>query len=253
MKINLISMNILVTGASRGIGRAISEYLGQAGATLAIHYHKNRDIALDLAGKVGNGSKIFQANLENHEECFSLIENIKEKLGPIHVLVNNAGVAVKSPIDLPSTEWLVNWEQTLRVNLTAVGLLCKAAVQHFTERGDGGRIINIASRAAFRGDTADYLAYAASKGGVVSLTRSIARAFGKQGVKAFVVAPGFVRTDMAQDFFDAYGEKPILDEIALPELTEPEDVAPTVAFLASGMADHATGGTFDINAASYVH
>jgi NAD(P)-dependent dehydrogenase (short-subunit alcohol dehydrogenase family) len=125
-------------------------------------------------------------------------------------------------------------------------------VEHFTAR-DGGRIINIASRAAFRGDRADYLAYAASKGGVVALTRSIARAFGKQGVKAFVVAPGFVRTDMAQDFFDAYGEKPVLDEIALPTLTEPVDVAPFVAFLASGMADHATGGTFDINAASYVH
>jgi len=252
MKINLISMNILVTGASRGIGRAISEYLGQAGATLAIHYHKNRDTALDLAGKVGNGSKIFQANLENYDECFNLIESIKEKLGPIHVLVNNAGVAVKAPIDLPAEEWLVKWEQTLRVNLTAVGLLCKAALEHFTGR-DGGRIINIASRAAFRGDRADYLAYAASKGGVVALTRSIARAFGKQGVKAFVVAPGFVRTDMAQDFFDAYGEQPVLDEIALPKLTEPMDVAPFVAFLASGMADHATGGTFDINAASYVH
>lgn len=252
MKINLISMNILVTGASRGIGRAISEYLGQAGATLAIHYNKNRDIALDLAGKVGNGSKIFQANLGNPEECFSLIESIKEKLGPIHVLVNNAGVAIKSPLDLPGNEWVERWEQTMRVNLTAVALLCKAAVEHFTSR-EGGRIINIASRAAFRGDRADYLAYAASKGGVVALTRSIARAYGKQGVKAFVIAPGFVRTDMAQDFFDAYGEKPVLDEIALSQLTEPEDVAPMVAFLASGMADHATGGTFDINAASYVH
>jgi len=252
MKINLISMNILVTGASRGIGRAISEYLGQAGATLAIHYHKNRETALDLAGKVGNGSKIFQANLENHDECFNLVESIKEKLGPIHVLVNNAGIAVKAPIDSPDEEWLVKWEQTMRVNLTAVGLLCKAALEHFTSR-DGGRIINIASRAAFRGDRADYLAYAASKGGVVALTRSIARAFGKQGVKAFVVAPGFVRTDMAQEFFDAYGEKPVLDEIALSQLTEPVDVAPIVAFLASGMADHATGGTFDINAASYVH
>ncbi len=253
MKINLISMNILVTGASRGIGRAISEYLGQAGATLAIHYNRNRDIALDLAGKIGNGSKIFQANLEKPEECISLLENIKEKLGPVHVVVNNAGVAIKSPIDIPANQWLEDWERTMRVNLTAVGLLCKAAVEHFIIRGEGGRIINIASRAAFRGDRADYLAYAASKGGIVSLTRSIARAFGKQGIKAFIIAPGFVRTDMAQDFFDAYGEKPVLDEIALSQLTEPEDVAPMVAFLASGMADHATGGTFDINAGSYVH
>ncbi|MCK4760764.1 MAG: SDR family oxidoreductase [Candidatus Aminicenantes bacterium] len=252
MKINLISMNVLVTGASRGIGRAISQYLGEAGATLAIHYNKNQEAAVELARMVGNASKVFQANLENPEECFTLFEEIEEKLGPVHVLVNNAGVAIKSPLDLPGQDWVEQWERTMRVNLTSVGLLCKAAVERFLTRS-GGRIINIASRAAFRGDTSDYLAYAASKGGVVALTRSLARAYGKKGIKAFVVAPGFVRTDMAQEFFDTYGEEIALNDIALPELTEPDDVAPMVAFLASGMADHATGGTFDINAGSYVH
>ena len=117
----------------------------------------------------------------------------------------------------------------------------------------GGIIINIASRAAFRGDKKDYMAYAASKAGVVGLTRSIAQAYGKDGIKAFLVAPGFVKTEMAQDFIDEYGEENTLGDMALNQITEPADIARFVAFLASGLADHATGGTFDINAGSYVH
>ncbi len=252
MKIDLSGMNIVVTGASRGIGRAIAAALGQVGAKLAVHYNKNKAAALELCRQVGSGAKIFQANLENPEECLGLFENITRQMGPIDVLVNNAGIAVESPINKPDQEWLADWGKTLQVNLTALALLCRAAINHFIPNR-GGRIINIASRAAFRGDTVDYLAYAASKGGIVSLTRSIARGFGKQNIKAFIIAPGFVRTDMAQNFFDRYGEKVILDEIALPKLTEPQDVAPLVVLLASGLADHATGGTFDINAASYVH
>jgi NAD(P)-dependent dehydrogenase (short-subunit alcohol dehydrogenase family) len=126
------------------------------------------------------------------------------------------------------------------------------AIQHFKTR-QSGRIINIASRAAFRGDTAEFLAYAASKGGVVSLSRSIARAFGKDGITCFVVAPGWVKTDMAEDSIKEYGEEFILQGNALDRLTEPEDIAPMVTLLASGLADHATGTSIDINAASYVH
>ena len=111
----------------------------------------------------------------------------------------------------------------------------------------------IASRAAFRGDTPEMLAYAASKAGLVALMRSIARGLGKQGVKAFVVAPGFTRTDMAAAFVEAYGEAHAVSDLALDRMTEPEDIAPLVTLLASGLADHATGGTFDVNAGSYVH
>jgi len=114
------------------------------------------------------------------------------------------------------------------------------------------RIVYIASRAAFRGDTADYLAYAASKGGMVALARSVARSFGKQGVKAFVVAPGFTRTEMAGDFIRDYGEDYAMQDIALERMTEPRDIAPLVVFLASGLADHCTGTSIDVNAASYV-
>jgi NAD(P)-dependent dehydrogenase (short-subunit alcohol dehydrogenase family) len=150
-------------------------------------------------------------------------------------------------------EWTDDWLKTMDVNVNAVGLLCKRSIVQFQKQEDGGRIVNIPSRAAFRGDTADYLAYATSKGAVVSLTKSIARAFGKQNIKAFTVAPGFVRTDMAQQFIDQYGEDFALSDIALTKLTEPEDVAPTIAMLLSGLMDHATGTTIDINAGSYVH
>jgi NAD(P)-dependent dehydrogenase (short-subunit alcohol dehydrogenase family) len=111
----------------------------------------------------------------------------------------------------------------------------------------------VASRAAFRGDVPDYLAYAASKGGMVSLTRSIARAFGRDGITAFVVAPGYVRTDMAQAFLDRYGEAVGVRDLALDRMTEPDDLGPIVTLLASGLADHATGTTIDVNAGSYVH
>jgi 3-oxoacyl-[acyl-carrier protein] reductase len=171
--------------------------------------------------------------------------------GRVDVLVNNAGVA--TAVDAPSIDrWLAIWNQTLDVNLRAAALLCRLATDHFATSG-GGRIINISSRAAFRGDQPDYIAYAASKGGMVALTRSIA-GLRQQGIaRAFNVAPGFTRTAMAQDFIDQYGEDYATGDIALTRLTEPKDIAPTIVFLASGLADHATGATIDINAGSYVH
>lgn len=252
MKIDMKGMNVVVTGASRGIGRAIALGLGSAGASVAVHFRENEALAVELAGDVGNGSQAFQADLGNLDDCSALFADVVNRFGRIHAWINNAGVALKSPEGMDEEEWIANWERTMTVNVTASALFCRLAVEHFKKNG-GGRIVNIASRAAFRGDTPEYLAYAASKGAVVSLTRSIARGYGKEGIKAFVVAPGFVRTDMAQEFFDEYGEDFALNDIALPMLTEPQDLAPMVVLLASGMADHATGSTIDINAASYVH
>lgn len=245
MKIDLHGKTVLVTGGSRGIGAAIVRAFGGAGARVAVHYGRERERAEALAAAVGG--EAFGADLGDPMQCTRLWAEAAERFGRVDVLVNNAGVAVSAPMDGPDFAWLDAWEKTMAVNLTATGVLCRAAVAHFREAG-GGRIVNIASRAAFRGDTPDYLAYAASKAGVVALTRSLARA----GTVAFVVAPGFTRTEMAQDFIDQYGEDFALKDNALGRLTEPEDVAPTVVFLASGLADHATGTTVDINAASYV-
>ncbi len=229
MKIDLNGINVLLTGASRGIGFAIAKLLLESGAGVALHYNKNRSNLDDLVKKGGSG-KVFQGNLEDLGEVKRLFSEVINEFGKIDVLINNAGIAIDSSIESEDEKWLEDWERTLRVNLTSLAFLCKLAINHFEKTG-GGRIINISSRAAFRGDTPDYIAYAASKGGIVSLTRSIARGFGKKNIKAFLIAPGFVRTDMAKDFIDKYGEGIALDDIALPKLTEPGDIAPLVVFL----------------------
>lgn len=252
MEISLRGQVILVTGGSRGIGAAISRQLLASGATVAIHYNSRKPEAEALLQDAGGNGAVFQANLAKTEEVIHLFKQVVDAFGRLDAVVNNAGVAISSPDNAVDEAWVTDWDLTMQVNLRACGILCKKAVEYF-KANRGGRIVNISSRAAFRGDTADYLAYAASKGGVVALTRSIARAYGKQNIKAFNIAPGFVRTDMAQDFMDQYGEDYALNDIALNELTEPKDLAPMVVLLCSGLADHATGSSIDINAASYVH
>ena len=252
MKIDLNGKVVLVTGASRGIGEAIAQGMSEAGAKVAVHYYSNRGKAEKVISSLNSDCFAFQANLGNANEVINLFEQVVEHYGKIDCLVNNAGIAIESAPSDDNATWIAAWQETMNVNLLASGILCKLSIAHFLENG-GGRIINISSRAAFRGDTQDYLSYAASKGGMVALTRSIARGYGKQNIKAFTIAPGFVRTDMAKEIMEVYGEEFALNDIALPSLTEPKDLAPTIVLLASGMADHSTGCTIDINAGSYVH
>lgn len=252
MQINLKHKNILVTGGSRGIGQSITELLVSCGANVAIQYSKNKNRAEKVKKMLGPKVTIYQCDFSGGLEVGSFFKKVEKDLKKIDVIINNAGVAIKSDPDKGDISWIDDWLQTMDINLNSVALLCKKSISHFKKNNEG-IIINISSRAAFRGDTKDYMAYAASKAGVVGLTRSIARAFGKDGIKAFLVAPGFVRTEMAQDFIDEYGEEYAINDLALDQMTEPKDIAQFVAFLASGLANHATGGTFDINAGSYVH
>jgi len=253
MKIDLGGKHILVTGGSRGIGAGICRQLMASGAKVAIHCNHARGAAEALAEDYPGLGQVFQADLSAASGCAHLMDEVLASFGKLDVLVNNAGVALHSELNQEEVDWLADWEKTMAVNLTAVGLLSRRAILHFQEAGKGGRLIHISSRAAFRGDTGEYLAYAASKAGMVALHRSIARGYGKVGIKSFLIAPGFVRTDMAQDFIDTYGEEYAVSDLALNRLTEPKDLAPMVAFLASGLADHATGSSIDINAGSYVH
>jgi 3-oxoacyl-[acyl-carrier protein] reductase len=251
MNIDLSGMKVLVTGASRGIGRAIAEEMIRSGAAVGVHFNGNREAAESVVGAADGSAKALHADLSDAAACAELFQQAVDLLGGVDVLVNNAGVALSSPLDEPLDDCTAAWHRTLAVNLVAAGILSREAIRHFEQRG-GGRIINIASRAAFRGDTTDYLAYAASKGGMVALSRSIARGCGHAGVKSFVIAPGFTRTEMAQDFIDQYGEELAMKDVALDRLTEPGDIAPLAVFLASGLADHATGTSIDVNAGSYV-
>lgn len=249
---SLRDQNILVTGASQGIGAAIAAKLMQGGARVAVHYNSSRKGAEALLEAHGSHkSAALPANLENPEEVRALFDQSLLALGHLDALVLNAGVFVPHPVNAPLDDWWGIWKKTLAINLDAPGLLTRMAIEHFQARG-GGRLLYIGSRAAFRGETEDYLGYAASKGGLTSLARSVARSYGKDGIKAFTIAPGFTRTAMAEAAIAEMG-KALLAETALKQLTTPDDIAPLAAFICSGQMDHATGTVIDVNAGSYMH
>ena len=251
MNISLKNQRILVTGSSRGIGRAIAKQLSDSGVEVIIHCNANKTQAESLLSELKNHAFIEACDLSKPDEVMGFIPRLIEKYGPLTALVNNAGISAPAADSMPTGEWLQVWEKVMAVNSTAVGILSKEFIDQ-AKIHQNGRIVMISSRAAFRGDTPDYLAYAASKGAMVSLTRSIARHYGKQGIKAFLIAPGLTRTDMAEEILAEYGEDFALNDIALKELTVPEDIAPMVTLLCSGLADHATGTSIDMNAGSYV-
>ena len=251
MKIDLSKRTILVTGANSGIGYAIAKQLLESNASVALHYNSKSDGVKELHKQFPDQSEIFEADFNQSDSVINLFDDILSWKDSLDVLINNAGTSIMNSVDLDDKEWINNWNTIMNINLLATGILSKKALQHF-KNNNGGRIINIASRAAFRGDTPDYLAYAASKAGMVALIKSIARGFGKDGITAFSVAPAFTRTAMAQKSIAKYGEDFVVKDIALNQLTEPKDIAPIVTLICSGEFDHGTGSNIDINAGSYV-
>lgn len=204
-----------------------------------------------MVAKHNNKSKIFQADLSLTTSVLNLMNAVISEYEKIDCIVLNAGVFLPHSTNLSTDEWFKTWKKTLNINLDAVGLLTKEGIDHFKGKQQG-RFIYIGSRAVFRGETEEYLAYAASKGGLTSLARSVARSFGKDNIKSFVVSPGFTRTQMAESFIEVYGEDRVISEIALNELTKPEDIAPLVGLMCTGQMDHATGATIDMNAGSHI-
>lgn len=230
-------LRILVTGTSRGIGRAIVEAL--EGHEVAGHSSSGGD------GRVA-------ADLSEPKAAERLWSEALERLGGrIDVLVNNAGVFEANPIDDESDAWVAEWERTMRINLTASAELCRLAVLHFRERG-GGRIVNIASRAAYRGDSPQHWHYAASKAGMVGMTKSIARGYAAHNVLAFAVCPGFTASEMIEDYMASRGGQQILADIPLRRVATAAEVAETVRWLAVDAPASATGAVIDVNGASFV-
>lgn len=233
-------MNILITGASRGIGAATYTLLEARGAKVAGHSSRGSDklIAGDLA-EASAPRRIWEAALARLD-------------GRIDVLVNNAGIYESVADNADDEEWHAQWARTLTINLQGAADLCRLAVGHFRERDEGGRIINVASRAAFRGDSPQHWHYAASKAGMVGMTRSIARGYAAQGVLAFAVAPGFTVSEMTEEYLQGRGGAQIIAEIPLGRVASTDEVAEVIRWLAMEAPPSATGSVIDVNGASYV-
>lgn len=238
----------LVTGASRGIGKAITKKLLEQGASVIGTARKSEFPEAFTSDERFEGLFVDLIKPKEIENKLKLVFDKKESP---NVLINNAGIFEESGFDSDDNVWLDNWDKTMQINLRASALLSKWALNRWKEEG-GGILINIASRAAYRGDTQEYAAYAASKGGMVAFTKSIARGFGKYGISAYSIAPGFTKTDMAVDSIEVYGEEYLTEDMAFDEITSPEEVGELAAFLSSGKVKHMTGATFHINGGSYM-
>jgi NAD(P)-dependent dehydrogenase (short-subunit alcohol dehydrogenase family) len=250
---DLQGRTVLVTGASRGIGAAIARTLYDAGASVVCHYGQGatemQQLTADMAAE---RICVLQQDLAVPGAGAELWRRAVAWRGSVQAIVNNAATMPAAPVAGDWDAWAGAWQQTLQVNLVAVADLCREAIAHFQAQG-GGTIVNLASRAAFRGDGPEFMAYAASKGGVVSLTRTIARGFASDGVRAYAIAPGFVRTERIEQVMVERGADYVTRDIPMGAPAEPQDIANLVAFLVAGLAPHATGATFDVNGASYFH
>ncbi len=234
-------MNILLTGASRGIGAAALSALEQSGHRVAGQSTRGENglIAADFADPA--------APRRLWEAAFDALG------GRIDVLVNNAGVFEGVADNASDEEWHRAWGRTLTVNLQASADLCRHAIAHFRSSDEaGGRIVNVASRAAYRGDSPDHWHYAASKAGMVAMTKSIARGYAHENILAFAVCPGFTMTGMAEDYLSSRGGAKVLADIPLGRVADAAEVAETIRWLAIDAPASATGAVIDVNGASYV-
>ncbi len=248
-------MKVLLTGSSKGIGYKIAEDLLAEGHVLALHYNKNESPIDALLKKDKTGSFSIQADLSQQEDIKKMVENTIGKLSFPDCIINNAGIAESADISLDINHWSKMFDKTIDVNLKAPSIIFKEFLKYKREKKINSRlrIINIASRAAFRGEQQDYISYACSKGGIISLTKTMSRSFGEtDNIVAISIAPGFVRTDMAQSFIDKHGEDVVGQGITLDRLTEPKDISPLVSLIVSGKMDHSTGSTIDVNGGSFL-
>lgn len=240
----------LVTGASRGIGLEITKKLLNEGFRVT-GTARSSDFQNELTSS-DNFTGVYvdlesQAKIELDLRPIFFDSDI-----PVDVLINNAGISVDADFDLLDEDWLEVWDRTQQVNLRSSALLSKWFVNYHLDNQTKGVLINVASRAAYRGDTQEFAAYAASKAGMVALTKSIARDFSNKGISAYSIAPGFIDTDMASEAKDIHGEEYLTQGSAFDEITDPKEVANLVAFLAKGDVPHMSGQTFHINGGSYL-
>ena len=243
---------VLVTGASRGIGRAIAEAFAGQGDRVAVHYRSSPGQAAGvLAGLPGHGHLLVRADLADPQAVRQMVDQAWEALGGLDVLVNNAGVFTAHPVTQVSYEqWQAAWQQTLAVNLTGAANVTWCAVQHMIA-GGGGRIINVSSRGAFRGEPGQP-AYGASKAGLNAFGQSLAVALAPYRIAVATVAPGFVDTDMAAGHLAGPAGDQIRGQSPFGRVARPEEIAAAVVYLAAAGSEWASGAVLDLNGASYL-
>ncbi len=242
---------VLITGASRGIGRAIATEFAAAGDRVAVHHRDSAELAGDLvAGLPGSGHAVVRADLADPDAVRAMVDRAAGLLGGLDILVNNAGVFTPHPItDVSYQQWQQQWQATLGVNLIGAANVTWCAVQHM--KGRGGRIINVSSRGAFRGEP-NSPAYGASKAGLNALSQSLAKALAPHGIAVTAVAPGFVATDMTNDHLKPPRGDEIRAQSPFGRVAEPREIAAAVFYLASDQAEWASGAILDLNGASYL-
>jgi NAD(P)-dependent dehydrogenase (short-subunit alcohol dehydrogenase family) len=243
---------VLVTGASRGIGRAIARQFAANGARVAVHYNSNEQAAWEtLKSLQGGKHHLVPADLSNADAVQAMVDSVIEEMGGLHILVNNAGVYEEHPIsEVSYGEWQAGWNITIQTNLIGAANAAYCAARHMMLNG-GGRIINVSSRGAYRGEP-DAPAYGASKAAMNAMSQSLAKALGPHKIYVTAVAPGWVETDMATDYLKGAGGDAIRDQSPLRRVAKPEEIAHTVLFLASEGAEYLTGAVVDVNGASYL-
>ncbi len=243
---------VLITGAAQGIGRATAQQFATQGAHIALHYRSHQaEAQATLAALPGNQHALFQEDLTQPEATKALVQGVVERFGKLDVLVNNAAIYVDHPLaGVSFDEWQQAWAAILHTNLIAAANLCYWAGRQMIEQG-GGKIVNVSSRGAFRGEpTAP--AYGASKAALNAMSQSLAQALASHNVFVYVVAPGFVDTERVA--WKVHGEdgEAIRRQSPLNRVATPDEVARTVLFLASEGTDFLTGGIVDVNGASYL-
>lgn len=246
----LSAKTILVTGATGAIGRAICISLAAEGARVGIHYGRNRAGADAILAEIGGRGFTLAADLADPAGATALWQAAEAK-GPLHGLVNNAGIRTEVAVDAPLAEWQATWDREFRVNFFAAADLTRAAILHFRAHG-GGRIVNIASRAGQRGYTSVAGAYGASKAALINLTKTVAISHGHEGITAVAIAPGWVRTEMAEAYIAAHGEAAALAGIPIGAMAAPEEIGEIVAFAFRPSQASLNGAVLDVNGGSYL-
>ncbi len=242
---------VLITGGSRGIGRAIAVEFANSGDRVAVHHRNSADLAASLVASLpGAGHAAVQADLADAGAVRERVDQAATALGGLDILVNNAGVFTAHPItEVSYQEWQAQWQATLGVNLVGAANVTWCAVRHMM--GNGGRIINVSSRGAFRGEP-ESPAYGASKAGLNAFGQSLAIALAPYGIAVSTVAPGFVETDMTNEHLKAPRGDAIRAQSPFGRVAEPREIAAAVHYLASSEAQWASGAVLDLNGASYL-